>query len=488
MTALNYCGGRLQKRLAVLRWAAAAIAAVGAICAAPIPSFGEEACKLTQAERGALLPKTAAPRNLKPLANPGEALPDDCGFYKWAWEAFLYVTQPTDGKTALLSLPTFEDVFKIKESALFADQQPGLLSLAPQHAKMGPNAGSALFRINDLLQAGSRDVLVDQQGNAVWYAIHLNKTFQSFVQDYGLLDVETLRNLPKDLEFRTGSLELKSAWKIIEGPPPKNYITTKAVIPVFKTNQSGDIVRDGDKTRIVNVALLGLHVTGTIEGHPEFIWATFEHVVHEKTGPWQRDVAPTAKANPNDSAQPLVESGPEDYALYPKVSMKDGAPPVAEADDGESLYALKLDEKTQTFSPHSSVYRVFPGSKSDDSEEDDAVTSLNADVQALFQSLGASDVRSNYQLVGAVWLNTPQDDFKAGVDFQTEAAKPRKQPLFGGEDRLSNMSMESFTQPSSSSPNCFSCHNTDSVSGLGASRLNMSHALSKFFSIATQNP
>ena len=272
------------------------------------------------------------------------------------------------------------------------------------------------------------------------------------------------------------------------GPTPDNYITTRAIIPVFKTNPAGDIVRDGDKTRIVTVALLGLHVVGTIEGHPEFIWATFEHVLHEKTGPWQRDLAPTAKTNPSDSAQPLVESGPENYTLYPKVSSKEGAPPVTDADNGESLYSLKLDQKTQTFTPHSNVYRVFPGSKSDDPEEDDAVTSLNANVQAIFQSLGAPDVRSNYQLVGGVWLNTPQDDFRAGVDFQAEAAKPRKQPLFGGEDRLSNMSMELFTQPSDSSPNCFSCHNTQGVSGLGASRLNMSHALSKFFSIATQKP
>ncbi len=482
------CFERPRKSFAARRFGAAMIAAAGVICTAPASSLAEEACKLTQAESAALLPRTAPPRNLKPLAEPGKALPDDCGFYKWAWEAFLYATQPADGKTALLSLATFEDVFKVKESRLFADQQPGLLSLAPQRAKAGGAAGTALFKMRDMLQAGSRDVLVDQQGNAVWYAIHLNKTFQSFVQDYGLLDVEKLRNLPKDLEFRTGSLELKSAWKIIEGPPPKNYITTRAVIPVFKTDQSGDIVRDGGKTRVVTVALLGLHVVGTIEGHPEFIWATFEHVLHEGTGPWQRDLAPTAKANPSGSAPPIVESGPENYTLYPKVNAKDGATPARDANDGESLYSLKLDEKTQTFSPHSNVYRVFPGSKSDDPEEDDAVTSLNADMQAHFQSLGGYDVRSNYQLVGGIWLNTPQDDFKAGVDFQAEAAKPRKQPLFGGEDRLSNMSMESFTQPSNSSPNCFSCHNTEGVSGLGASRLNMSHALSKFFSIVTQKP
>jgi hypothetical protein len=130
---------------------------------------------------------------------------------------------------------------------------------------------------------------------------------------------------------------------------------------------------------------------------------------------------------------------------------------------------------------------MYPGSKSDDSDEDDAVTSLNADIQRLFETRAPTDVRSNYQLVGAVWLNTPAQDFKADMDFSAVAATPRKLPLFGGEDRLSSTTMESFTQPGDSLSNCFSCHNTESVSGLPPSRLDVSHALSKFYSSVPGN-
>ena len=447
----------------------------------------EEACGLSQAERKAFLPKTAMPENLRPLAAPGQPLPDDCGFYKWAWQAFLYATQPTNGKAAFLSEPTFEDVFKAKESPLFADQKPNLLSLAPRSSKVSNKDESKHFRMDDLLQAGSQQVLVDPQGNVVWYAIHLNKTYQSFVNDYGLTDHKTLDHVPVDLTFRTGSVELKSAWQIIKEPAPKNYITTKALIPIFKTTATGEIVKDGDKTRVVTVALLGMHVVGTIEGHPEFIWSTFEHVSH-KTKDWVKDVAPAAKTNAEATKPVLVERSAASYALYPSDKDKALAPPVANANNGNGIYNLKLDAKTQTFSPRSSVYRQFPGSKSDDSTVDDAIVSLNAGMQSLFQAHDANDVRSNYQLVGAIWFNTPEADFKPGINFTDEAAKPRKQPLFGGEDRLSSTTMESFTQSANSFPNCFSCHNTESVSGVAASRLNVSHALSKFYSLSSNKP
>ena len=443
----------------------------------------EEPCRLSSTEQTEFLPRTAPPKNLRPLAKPGEDLPTDCGFYKWAWQAFLDATQTRDGRPQFLSLPTYEDVFRVKESPLFADQQPGLLSVAPRRGKVSNKAETAHFGSDDLLQALTREVLIDPHGNAIWYAIHLNRTYRDFVRDYDLADPKSLTHLPLDLTFRTGSLEMKSAWKIVEGTPPKNYITTRSVIPVFKTAPDGSIVKDGDKTRVVTVALLGLHVVGTIEGHPEFIWSTFEHVSHAQKA-WVRDVAPTAKVNPDPSRVAVVETSLPSYSLYPAEKGASEAPPVKLANEGEAIDGLKLDAKRQTFAPHSAIYRVFPASKSDDSKEDDELASLNADIQRLFESRAPDDVRSNYQLVGAVWLNTPDQDFKAGVDFSQAAKMERKQPLFGGEDRLSSATMESFTQ--SSAPNCFSCHNTEGVAGLSPSRLNLSHALSKFYSSVLQ--
>jgi hypothetical protein len=442
------------------------------------------------------LSKIQPPKFLMPLPEPGKDLPEDCPFYQQAWQTFLFVTQKKGGKPEFLNYPTFEKVFSKKATPLFAEAQPGTLSLAPRGIQL-PNAGKLSdpdLDMTDILQAAGssalQKVLIDQNGNAVWYMIHVSQPFADFLKDYNLTDPAVLKKIPTDLEFRPGLVELKSAWQIVEGgTAPKNYITAPATVPVFKVDANGKIVRDGNKTRRVTVALLSLHVVTLIEGHPEFIWATFEHVTHKDSKNWVRDVAPAAIDNP-DKTPVKVDIKLAKYALYP-VTSEGPADPVAGANKGNKLSELILDVKTQKFSPITPVYRIFPASKCEESKEDDAVESLNRNVRDLFNKK-PGDVRSNYQLVGAVWLNTPRVDFKAGQPFsdiqpqQPDKCDARQPALLGGENRLSNMALESFTQPTNRQPNCFSCHDTREggmVNILPKSRLNVSHVLSKFFDL-----
>jgi hypothetical protein len=488
--------------------------AFGVLAASLSASIAAADCRVPTGGGISYLPVTTAPKYLMPLPLPEPNKPvPDCPFYQQAWQSFLYVTQTKGGKPAFLGYPTFEKVFKQRASPFFAVEQPGTLSLAPR-ALQFPNAGippDQDLDINDILQAagsaGLQRVLIDQNGNAVFFAIHVSDAFAGFLRDYDLINPEVLKQIPAELEFRPGVLELKSAWQIFEGATaPKNYITTPATVPVFKVGGDGKVVRDGDKTRQVTAALLSLHVVTAIEGHPEFIWATFEHVSHEGskpepadgscTGPgWLRDVAPAATDNP-DKVPVLVDTKLRKYALYP-VTSTSPAPPVNGANMGNKPADLKLDVKTQKFSPVTPVFRIFPASKSDSNEEDDEVRCLNNSVKGLFESnkLVDKDARSNYQLVGAVWLNTPRVDFKVAQTFSDvppppPVPPPRDPALFGGENRLSNMALESFTQPTSRQPNCFSCHDTNSagvVNRLSPSRLNVSHVLSKFFDLQKAN-
>jgi hypothetical protein len=219
-------------------------------------------------------------------------------------------------------------------------------------------------------------------------------------------------------------------------------------------------------------------VAGVIEGHPEFIWATFEHVNQETNGDWRRDVAPAANSNP-DHPPIRVETRTANYTLYPVDPNSPSAPPVAGANVGGSFDSLTLDERTQKFSPPTPVYRIFPASKSRDTEEDAEVRDLNKSVQDAFKGLSITDVRSNYELVGAIWLATPWTEFQPGREFSDDS-------MFGGQNRLSNMAIESFTQ----SKNCFSCHNTRarlleaSNLTLEASKLNVSRLLSIFLELS----
>ena len=76
--------------------------------------------------------------------------------------------------------------------------------------------------------------------------------------------------------------------------------TTKALIHPLTCQGGGNIcmggavVIDRTKAESVTVALIGLHVVGVVEDHPEFVWATFEH---EDNAPDRLDVERGALAS-----------------------------------------------------------------------------------------------------------------------------------------------------------------------------------------------
>jgi hypothetical protein len=480
-TPLRICSNRLINRRFKMRMYSTLFLAY--VCAAGSVSALAEDCPIPKNIN--FLPVTDAPLNGAPRKDkPDDPRPPDCAFYQWAWQTFLYATDLERGhqRRRLLEYSTFADVFKVKHSPLFADARPGLLSLGPRTIEHSNTELARAGTIDDFEQAQSNAVLIDLEGGPIWYQIHLNPTFRDFVVANRLDDKDSLKTAPANLVFRSGSVEFKSAWQIVE-KNNSEYITADAVVPIFKKDpKTGEISRDGNKTKQVKVALLALHVVGVIDGHPEFIWATFEHTSQKKNsdGFRIRDLAPSALSEPKEGVpnQKIADLGIA-YHLF-KGPSGDLPPP-----QGVKLSGLKLDDK-QRFSPVSNVFRVFPVSKahpdpSDMGKEDGAVLSINRHIQEAFESRakqGHADVRSNYSLVGAVWLNDPSADFKPDQDFGDNA--PSKG--FGGEDALSSMAMESFTQ--TSFPNCFSCHDTQKINGLPVSALNVSHALSKFFSMS----
>ena len=126
-----------------------ALAVVIAVYAATGPAAAEEACKL-EGDRAESFPaeNRGAPANLRPMAKPGEPLPDDCGFYKWAWQAFLYETQATRaGQAAFLSASRpSRTCLKIEGiAALRPINRPNLLSLAPRSSKVSNKDESKSF-------------------------------------------------------------------------------------------------------------------------------------------------------------------------------------------------------------------------------------------------------------------------------------------------------------------------------------------------------
>jgi hypothetical protein len=300
------------------------------------------------------------------------------------------------------------------------------------------------------------------------------------------------------LLFTKGIVELKAAWVVTPDNDPDNakFILASTSVPLLRQDDKGVIRMTGKVSpTAVTLKLVALHVAFVIEGHPEFIWATFEHQDGDDT----TDLAPSATANADTAT--IDERKGVKYILYaPKATraMSNSPCPGMDEDqcDKQTTHPV-LDAASQSFMAagkplQTSIFREFPGSKSDRADEDDSVKSVNQ----IYRPVLKADIRANYRLVGATWLENPLDtkdrkgDFVLGKALANPAGQDteNRSRVVSGEDALSSLAMESFTQRDR--PNCFSCHDARSVHSdeedqaliLKATRLNVSHVISRYLS------
>jgi hypothetical protein len=369
-------------------------------------------------------PTTPPLRMFAPAPHPDT----ECPFYRGAYQSFLVATQPDSlGRPALVHYATGDDVFR---------------SATPHAARN--TAGRAW--LGTVLQAGYRNVLIDQDGHTLYYGLHMNQAFVDFIRANNLQTVSGILNVDPTLSFPPGLVELKTAWKDIDPadfpggkvPPPggypgdpgdySNYITTTAwVSHLSQDAQTGAIVEDPNHPRLVKVALVAVHAVYTLPGHPEFIWGSIQHVnlgaVDATASAAQgATIFGAPDDQPDPAACPVVEAAdggpgdPENLHVTTVVSpssflLYKGGTPENQADQPYTNQQLVFDEASQSFpGQRTSMYRMFPGSKSQQVGPDTAVMSLNANLTGIAQQQlahGPLDVRLNYHLVSAVWMDKP---------------------------------------------------------------------------------
>ncbi len=378
-----------------------------------------------------------------PPPTNGPLRPDnECDFYQWAWQSFLYVTQAeaAGGSPRFLAFKTPDEIFNSQPPPRFPEKlqesasERKLLQLAPRLEKEPDPVPS-----DSVLQATSHGILVAKNGRAVYYSIHLNSVFENFVHDHNLTNATALHDFNGDTPFPIGTLELKASWMVVDDSvDTSKYFVTNAVISTLK-KEGNRIVVDTAATQQVKVALVGMHVVGEPEGHPEFVWATFEHIDNAPDLP--SGMTPT-DATPVDSSR--------DWTFYARGTS-------ANKCNRKAILSLPPQPPgSQILSPPTNVFRQFPFGGED--HPDEQIIPLNNSVHS---KLPANlNVWKNYKLIGATWLNKPADDFSVGKNFgQLNDSTPG---IIAGEDRLSNSTMETFLQdPSSKNPSCFYCHRTE---------------------------
>ncbi len=415
---------------------------------------------------------------------------DECDFYKWAWQSFLYLTQSEKE----IEVPRFvlfdtpNELFdagggKKLQMAAAPARDPSkkhILSLSVR------NSPSTTHNVHTkaFAQAGSQGVIVDHNNRCLYYGQHINSEFVSFIRNtLALKTAEQIKDVDPEKEFPAGCLELKSAWRVLtdEEKKPDNlkelkraFFITDAQVPTLIEVMTGTgkvIKADAGNPRNETVALVGLHVVGTTPGHPEFVWASFEHVENSPT--------PSKLLAPTDPVD-----GAKNYTLYRKgtPANKSNVNPVPDENTTPNPPLTMRDpNNNQTLSPIVDVYREF-NSGDDGIKPDDDVCSLNGSVRSQLAATPSLSVWSNYQLIGAVWLKDPKADFAAGKKFPF-LPPPAENKIFAGEKKLSNSTMETFTQHKQF--NCFGCHDTSKVNendkDLPGLKIKISHVIRNAF-------
>jgi len=421
---------------------------------------------------------------------PGAELPtdfsaqaDDCLFQQWSWEAFTWATAMVDGKPRFMSLKTMEQLDPD------GDEVPaGVLRLTPRSTK-AHNLPVEDYDATFVEADGS--VLVAQNGYPVYASVHMNDSYFITAQQNLIVDGSYQANAgadtpgaagadcgeigePEDANkayFQCGAAVFKATWlrlKPGEAAPAGAYVTT-AEVPVLRnlcTKVSCTVVAT-DQYVQAQVALVGLHVVGYVEHHPEFLWATFEH----------QDNSP---AFPDGTFEFSDASDPKGYTFYaagtpftqdkvlvPNQPAQQGDPPL-----------LTFDDATQTFSP---VTQVVQMNRTGGDTQPDGPSNIDAVNEASRNTMRQAGVfQASYFLVGTAWLKP--DTYVASNPEITDTSVQWNERAVGSV-ALANMTAETFLQTPGTGDtlNCFLCHNPQSFyftdKSMPLRRVAISHAL-----------
>lgn len=374
--------------------------------------------------------QTPPPNEGPTSAFANNATVTNCDFHQWSWQKFLFLTNEVNGVPFFIS---------------------NLIQVTAEGKRLDPSEGIVL---RDTAQASSTtDILRTPnypsgvpKSTTVYYSIFMDKLLYTTMLKYGPI----AKNDPskvKGITFPVGSLELKTSWidaSVLKDP--SSYFITQGVI-------------NGVKTK---VALLGMHVVGVVENHPEFVWATFEHENLAPAYDWSK-ATPTTDA-PVTSTVDYPFFNKSSTATVTNITSKNGI-----YTDVFSVYKYGVPvEKAMKGSYNVQLYMK---TSQNGSQNFNNIRTINQSVKSQLKGIW-----NNYFYNGSIWINTEgyngtqqQAALLDSLSYNLSNSAPGK--LTRGSIAAYNITMETYVQvgfnPSSihgntvdNIVNCFSCHNT----------------------------
>lgn len=246
------------------------------------------------------------------------------------------------------------------------------------------------------------------------------------------------------------AIELKTSWVEAKNlPNPSSYITVEATIPTYDTLNNREWIPSGE--RVEKMALVGMHVVGSVAGHPEMIWATFEHQQNTPNASYAYlDADSSSKTVPQDTGEGWLFSNSSGGKVnIPHMSAN------GDTLTADTLHTATTDSVLSISA--SNTLRAMPWGSAMDSltnQQDRSSPASNSEVislnNAIQRLLPGNDIRKNYLFIGATWTQggAAPNGSNYGIDTIPGVAI--------GTSALANSTMETYLQGPSNS--CLFCH------------------------------
>lgn len=437
-----------------------------------LPSDAYNACPLDKTEMATWFKDGRITLNGSVKAADSAKFPTNntnCDFFKWSSQMFLWLTSPT-------KLKATGDMSYVFDADGFYDVSPENDKGVRKFLKNDTPINNFLVRVNkqdeDVVpttigetgQAGGGGILISQAESIVYYGIHTNTFYGAFLtgQKAGTINLGTFPTTEADKDEVVAyakangldasapmalAIELKTSWVDVSTVSnPESYVQVKAEVPKYDQSVATEWKLTGTETK--TLALTGMHVVGSVQGHPEMIWATFEHQNNTPNSTFYYQSA--ANAVTEASFDPAATG----YTFY--------APNTP--DNGVNVETAHIDKNGNivltapaTRIVPTSVVRTnpwgTPGSDANSATVNAQIISMNSNVLG---NLVSGDIRANYVQIGAVWTQNgiiPQSPLPDQTNSNVALLAPEV-----GSSRLANTTMETYFQGTQMG-NCFLCHN-----------------------------
>lgn len=263
----------------------------------------------------------------EPPSQPPDPEADLAAFSDYAWRLYVALNWPANsGARGVPNCdapigsrgPTVWETYKTTQETFL----PGARPPGPWNAGLGARAPFDFIAkapdelpVEDAIDQAVGGWLIDQRGHPTYYQISVNQASYDYVVDNRFYNANIV-NQANRVSFPDGAMEVKAAWRIMDGVDPERFLTTRARVMAFD--------RDGQPTGVYqdkSLGLVGLHIVHKPAGFPQWIWTTFEHV----------DNAPLASDAGAAGSTPWSYYDPDCAGAYcePNVSPQKSGQPVA---------------------------------------------------------------------------------------------------------------------------------------------------------------